>query len=55
MYKVDESKCEGCEACVKECPTEAIVMEKEKAKITDQCVDCGTCESACPSGAISSG
>jgi len=50
---VDQSICIGCEACVDSCPTEAIVMENGKAKVTDACVDCGACVDECPVQAIS--
>jgi len=50
---VEESKCEGCEACLSACPTGVITMENAKAKIGADCVDCGGCVDACPTGAIS--
>ena len=52
--KVDKEKCNGCESCVEECPSEAIKMAKDKAEIDiDTCVDCGVCVDACPVEAIS--
>ena len=52
--KVDKEKCTGCEACVEECPSEAISMVGEKAVIdVDACVDCGACVDVCPAEAIS--
>jgi NAD-dependent dihydropyrimidine dehydrogenase PreA subunit len=51
--KVNQDDCTGCEACVGCCPTEAIVMEAEKAKVTDECIDCGACVDECPVEAIS--
>jgi len=51
---VNEEKCNGCESCVEECPSEAIKMTNDKAEINvDTCVDCGTCVDACPVEAIS--
>ncbi len=51
---VDVGKCNGCESCVDECPSEAITMADEKAKINvETCVDCGACVDACSSEAIS--
>ncbi len=51
---VDVEKCNGCESCVEECPSEAIEMVDEKAGINvETCVDCGACVDACPSEAIS--
>ena len=52
--KVDNEKCTGCEACVESCPSEAIEMSEDKAKIiVDDCVDCGVCVGECPVEAIS--
>ena len=52
--KVDNEKCTGCEACVSECPSEAISMVDEKAVINEEtCIDCGVCVDACPDEAIS--
>ena len=52
--KVDKKKCTGCDACVEECPSEAISMANEKAVINaDACVDCGICVDICPVEAIS--
>jgi len=52
--KVDEQKCTGCEACVEECPNEAISMVNDKAVVdVDTCIDCGVCIDACPAEAIS--
>ncbi len=40
-------------ACMRPCPTQAIRIRGGKARISEElCVDCGTCISACPSGAI---
>jgi len=52
--KVDEQKCNGCESCAEECPSDAIRVVNDKARIDlDACVDCGVCVDACPSEAIS--
>jgi ferredoxin len=51
--KVDQKKCIGCEACVSECPSEAIKMASDKAVVDNgACVDCGVCVDACPAEAI---
>lgn len=50
----EESKCFGCSACEKECPTKAISM-KENGKgfrypVLDatMCIECGKCKEVCP-------
>ena len=50
---VDKEKCNGCETCVDECPSEAISMNEGKAVVNvETCVDCGACVDACPEEAI---
>ena len=52
--KVDEGKCNGCESCVEECPSEAIKMVDGKAEVdAESCIECGVCVDACPKEAIS--
>jgi electron transport complex protein RnfB len=50
--KADE--CSGCELCIDErCPVEAIEMVDDVARvITENCIGCGLCASACPTEAI---
>jgi ferredoxin len=51
---VDQDTCTGCEACVGECPSEAISMEDGVAVVDEAaCVDCAVCVDACPVEAIS--
>jgi iron only hydrogenase large subunit-like protein len=51
--RIDKTKCAGCTNCIKKCPTEAIRVEKGKAKILDdRCIDCGVCLTACPHKAM---
>lgn len=50
---VDQEKCEGCGDCVEACPSEAIEIVNEKAKIkVEDCVDCEACVDECPTEAI---
>ena len=52
-HKVDLEKCRGHMACMRHCPTQAIRVRGGKAVISEElCIDCGTCISVCPSGAI---
>lgn len=49
---LDESKCHGCTACIKHCPTEAIRIKAGHAVINSQrCIDCGECIRTCPHNA----
>ena len=51
--KVNLDKCNGAKACVDVCPSEAITMNKGKAKVDEElCIDCGVCVDACPNEAI---
>lgn len=46
-------KCIGDHACVRACPEEAIEITPDGLKINrEKCVVCGSCEDACPTGAI---
>ncbi len=52
-HKVLLENCRGHSLCMRRCPTQAIRIRWGKAAISDDlCVDCGTCISTCPSGAI---
>jgi ferredoxin len=55
IIKIDESKCNGCELCVKACHEGAIGMVNSKAKLLrdDYCDGLGDCLPVCPTGAIS--
>ncbi|WP_242966913.1 [Fe-Fe] hydrogenase large subunit C-terminal domain-containing protein [Desulfosporosinus sp. FKA] len=54
----DESSCQGCNKCVRECPVDANIVyvknDKVKAKINyERCIECGKCISTCDHGARS--
>ncbi len=48
-YTITE-KCNGCGACAKHCPTEAISGEKKQQHVIakDKCIECGVCGRVCP-------
>ncbi|MDL2217062.1 4Fe-4S binding protein [Christensenellaceae bacterium OttesenSCG-928-M15] len=51
--RIDRRKCVGCTNCIKSCPTEAIRVQRGKAKILDErCIDCGECLRVCPHHAM---
>jgi len=51
--KINLRKCIGCVRCMKDCPTKAIRVRKNKARITyERCVDCGECLRVCPHNAV---
>jgi Na+-translocating ferredoxin:NAD+ oxidoreductase RNF subunit RnfB len=53
-FKIDREKCNGRMNCMRACPTHAIRVKNGKAElIPELCIDCGSCLSVCPSGAIS--
>jgi len=53
VHKIVLEKCRGHMACMRPCPTQAIRVKNGKAVISEElCVDCGSCSSICPSGAI---
>ncbi|MHA1977397.1 MAG: NADH-ubiquinone oxidoreductase-F iron-sulfur binding region domain-containing protein [Candidatus Hodarchaeales archaeon] len=53
-YIIDESLCNGCTICARNCPVSAITGEKGQVHFIDVavCVKCGICHSSCPKIAI---
>jgi NADH:ubiquinone oxidoreductase subunit F (NADH-binding)/NAD-dependent dihydropyrimidine dehydrogenase PreA subunit/(2Fe-2S) ferredoxin len=49
-YHIKPDRCNGCQACAKLCPVEAISGEKKKLHVINQeiCTQCGSCVLACP-------
>jgi len=54
VYKIDTEKCTGCTACVKKCPTGAIIGSRKQPHfiIEEKCISCGSCYEACKFEAI---
>jgi formate hydrogenlyase subunit 6/NADH:ubiquinone oxidoreductase subunit I len=55
--KFEPEKCIGCKICVKDCPADAIIIEKigEKFEATvdlDKCIYCAQCVDSCPKKAL---
>lgn len=50
--KVNKEECIACGACLSVCPFSAIVMQDDKAYITEACTTCGACVDTCPVEAI---
>lgn len=54
VAKFNHAVCVACGACVKECPREAIFINKGCYAVgkAELCVGCGKCAKICPSGCI---
>ena len=53
-FAVDETKCNGCQLCARECPQKAITGQKKKPHVIDQekCTRCRLCYDLCKFDAI---
>jgi ferredoxin len=53
--QINAQRCIGCGICVRVCPTQALEIQDELARVThpDQCQYTGLCELVCPTQAIS--
>lgn len=52
---LDPTLCTSCGSCAELCPTQAVTLVKEKARVTfdyNACLRCGVCVSVCPDFAI---
>jgi formate hydrogenlyase subunit 6/NADH:ubiquinone oxidoreductase subunit I len=55
----EQSKCIGCNICVKNCPSKALIVTKVADKVFEmtislaKCIFCGQCVVSCPKKALS--
>lgn len=50
---IDGALCSGCGVCVDRCQMDAVLMEKETARIDlNRCIGCGLCVPTCPEEAV---
>ena len=53
-FKVDESLCVSCGACVKDCLHQALRMDTYPVMVDEgHCIRCQHCLAVCPTGAVS--
>ncbi len=54
--QIDAAKCNGCNMCVRACPSNVLALEQKKARMIAsgavQCMACGDCAAICPDEAI---
>ena len=53
-FSIDPEQCNGCTACAKACPVNAICGEKKQAHVLDSdlCTRCGVCRDTCKFGGV---
>jgi NADH:ubiquinone oxidoreductase subunit F (NADH-binding)/Pyruvate/2-oxoacid:ferredoxin oxidoreductase delta subunit len=53
-FEINPDKCAGCTACVKKCPTGAILGSAKHAHVivADKCIGCGACVDVCRFDAV---
>jgi two-component system NtrC family sensor kinase len=53
LLNISRQKCRLCGRCVRDCPTNALMVEKGKVvRIESRCILCGSCYKYCPHGAV---
>lgn len=50
--RIEESKCVGCKQCLSACPIGAIEIKDKKARLLENCTECGACLNSCKFEAI---
>ncbi len=54
-YDIDAANCDGCQACYRACPVDAIRFDPRVIPLqidADRCIRCNACREACPYGVI---
>ena len=53
-FEIIEEDCDGCHACSKACPVDAIAGEIKELHVIDHevCISCGACVDVCPTDAV---
>ncbi len=56
-FVINKEECVGCGQCVKVCPVDAVIRDKEENYSIDDnlCISCGACAQKCPVDAIKQG
>ena len=54
VYEIAAERCNGCQACLRACPAEAVTGARKEVHAIDpqRCIACGACYDACPSQAV---
>jgi NADH:ubiquinone oxidoreductase subunit F (NADH-binding)/Pyruvate/2-oxoacid:ferredoxin oxidoreductase delta subunit len=54
QYEILDELCDGCEACRKICPSDAVSGKKDVVHMveSDKCIKCGSCFDVCMRGAV---
>lgn len=53
FVEIDLDRCVGCGRCVELCPSRALALENERARVVrDVCIGCDHCAAACPTEAV---